>query len=310
MRLPGAAQRQRVDDARDRALRTQAIDGRIDGRRRAPIDRLVGAAHAVDGDIGCLKERSQLGGDARAVVGDDDPTAGHEAETVDGQGGINRLEKPALGELVRLAVATGRAARRKRRSGREESPGSGRAVRLFGEGGHPVDDHAEGACTGQRVHRLSGIRQGLERREFVAHLAEDLDSLDGIDPQVGFHVEVEPQGFDGIAGAIANGLEQTRGDCVPCSDRRRLRGVACGSCGFPLDAACECLGGRRRGQIRAEPGDRFPCVVLEKIWLGRDGLLRCHGGDGLRVNRDSIARFRFEARGPKEKLRRHLVPER
>ena len=100
--------------------------------------------------------------------------------------------------LVRLAVATRRAAHGKRRDAGADAG--------FSESDDPFNFSAreamrstidaQSAGTGQRVHRLGGIRQGFERREFVAHLAEDLDSLDGIDPQIGFHIEVEPEGLD------------------------------------------------------------------------------------------------------------------
>ena len=105
--------------------------------------------------------------------------------------------------------------------------GSDLAVCLFGEGGHPVDDHTQGAGSGQGVHRLGGIGEALQHREFIAHLPKDLDSLDGIDPQVGFHIKVEAEGLDRIACPIAHGLEQPGCDrsAVELGIRDRRRGV-------------------------------------------------------------------------------------
>ena len=126
---------------------------------------------------------------------------------------------------------------------------SDRAVRLLREGGHPVDDHAQGACTGQGVHRLGGIGEAFQHREFVAHLAEDLDSLDGIDPQVGFHIEVEAQAsrsdslFDRARSRAAVTVIASR------SSSGRLRSRRACSCGFPLDAACDADRGRRQGRF-------------------------------------------------------------
>ena len=56
--------------------------------------------------------------------------------------------------------------------------------------------------------------------------------LDRVDPQIGFHVEVKPQGLDGVACTIPNSFEQPGGDLRSIRSagralgRVRIRGLA------------------------------------------------------------------------------------
>ena len=72
----------------DRAIAVgRATESMADGEVQST--GLIRAADPIDRDIGRLKQRRQLGGHAAAVVGDHDPAAGHEAETVEGQRSID-----------------------------------------------------------------------------------------------------------------------------------------------------------------------------------------------------------------------------
>ena len=195
-----------MDDPRDRALRSKLLDGRLDGRGRAPIDRLIGAADGTDRDIGRLKQRR------RATAATPVPSS------------VITTRPPGMRPRRSIGSGASIASRTRRCAGscglpfecvdRPDEAGEIRRLRessavcLLGQARHPVDDHAQGAGSGQSVHRLGGIREALQYRKFIAHFAEDLDSLDGIDSQVGFHIQVEAERLDRITCPIAHGFEQ------------------------------------------------------------------------------------------------------
>ena len=128
-------------------------------------------------------------------------------------------------------VGAGRRGRwsRIRSRGRPASPRRS-AARATAQRRPPGRRSRRGSVPGEScVHQLdSSPRPDLEPGRLVAEAAQDLDPLDRVDPEVGLEVEVEPEHLGGIAGPVADDLQQPRGDRRPIGAPRRCA-VARGS---------------------------------------------------------------------------------
>ena len=147
-----------------------------------------------------------LVGDAPAVVGHDHATAGHQPDEPFGNRSLHDLQDATLNGRV----LCDRNRFRLRRTGILFHPDS--LILRRDHRSHPVDDRPERAGAGQGLGLVARFRCQVPAWERIAELAQDLDPLDRVDPQVGLDVEVQAQRLDRVAGPITDDLQQALGD--------------------------------------------------------------------------------------------------
>ena len=129
-----------------------------------------------------------------------------------------------------------------------------------------------------------GIRKGLQHREFVAHLAENLDSLDRIDPQVGFHVQVEPQCLDRDSRVRSRTVSSKRA-VMAARSRLRRRGHEGRRLVRFRHWTRHAVLDRARRDVESENSMIVVPCSFGGLSLGRQGALRWCRRSGLRMVR-------------------------
>jgi hypothetical protein len=229
-------QRKQVHETRDRSLLlTDRLDEVAGGLRivercrilvRPDVQRARPVPDQGNVDSSAAQRFGQRGGDALAVVGDRDhprQRRGRRADRGVDDGG-DETGQLGVGDR-RVAIAGGRD----------------RRVAVAGGGVHGQecrDEGSQGSGLGQGFHaffvdRCGGGGVGLQG---LCGCGEDFDSFDGVDAQVGFHVDVEAEHFGWVSGPFCYQSHQLAGDLVGawwlrCGlHRRRYRGgyLGCG----------------------------------------------------------------------------------
>jgi hypothetical protein len=119
-----------------------------------------------------------------------------------GRAGTSTSTERWIAGALAVALVAGSASGPLGRLGFTGAAGAGRASRLATQ---VVDDLAERA---QRGH-LGGLHLG-QPRGALAHGGEDLDALDGVDPEVGLELHGEREHLGGVAGLLGDDAEHQR----------------------------------------------------------------------------------------------------
>ena len=108
-------------------------------------------------------------------------------------------------------------------------------------------------------------------RETGLQRAQYFDPLDGVDPQVGFHVHAGIKHFGGIAGLLADDFQEGLFDGFDFNARWTV-----GACTLPLHGLASCAGSRSRdGNLRCRCGSHHVVHNLSQgAHFGKDGCIR------------------------------------
>jgi hypothetical protein len=187
----------------------------------------------------------------------------------------------AIALAVVMTVAVAMARRRSVAGGGLGSFGPGRAVCMAGAGRarqrafEPLHDPAQRLDPGELLHRLLG--DGAIRRDAGAlDVAEDLDALDGVDPEVGFDVHVEVEHVRRVPGSLAHDVEQLLGElCAVGPGGHHELTVDDRGCG--LRQRSHRFRGRRHGKRAQRHGRRRGSRGQDRGSHGRGRHVGAHG---------------------------------